>query len=186
MSLNRLRQQFAENIEHSMKAAEMLPETLLAAGNRLLACLLDGGRIFSAGSASGTQFSTLFAGLLLRGQGHRPPLPAWDLTAGSGADQQGSNETAALNAFAQRGDILLLIQPDAAFAEQLIRAAHDRDMVVILLAAASDNRSAARCSGQDIPILVPADNPRRTSEITLLVIHALCDHIEQQLFGDLS
>ncbi|MEE4249944.1 MAG: phosphoheptose isomerase [Alcanivoracaceae bacterium] len=186
MSLNRIRQQFAENIEHSMKAAEMLPESLLAAGDRLLSCLLDGGRIFSAGSASGAELSALFAGLLLRGQGQRPPLPAWDLTASSSADHQGNNETAALNAFGQRGDILLLIQPQQAIAEQLVNAAHDRDMTIVLIAPIGDKHSAAKCRGLDIPLIIPADNPLRVSEIALLVIHALCDHIEQQLFGDLS
>ncbi|MDF1630724.1 MAG: phosphoheptose isomerase [Alcanivoracaceae bacterium] len=186
MTVNLIRQQFAENIEHSMKAAEMLPETLLAAGNRLLASLLDGGRVFSAGNTDGMQFSSLFASLLLGGHGQRPPLPAWDLTANHSADQQGSSEIAALHAFAQRGDILLLIQPAPALAEQLISAAHERDMVVILISSMNDNRSPAKCRNQDIPIIVPADNPLRAREITLLVIHALCDHIEQQLFGDLS
>lgn len=188
MTLNRIRQQFAENIEHSMKAAELLPETLIAAGNRLVASLLDGGKIFSAGSASGAQFSTLFAGLLLQGQGQRPPLPAWDLTGRSTAcdSATGSGEAAALQALAHRGDILLLIQPDTAMAEQLIQTAHDRDIVVILISSAADKRHAAKCSGHDIPVIVPADSSLRANEVTLLIIHALCDHIEQQLFGDLS
>ena len=187
MSLNRIRQQFAENIEHSMKAAELLPEAILAAGNSLLASLLDGGRIFSAGSGDGAQLSTLFASLLLRGQGQRPPLPAWDLTANRATtDQQGSNATAALHAFGQRGDILLLTQPDSVMAEQLTGAAHDRDMTVILIIPMSDNTIAMKCRAQDIPVIIPADSSLRTREITLLVIHSLCDHIEQQLFGDLS
>src|SRR5690554_8179985 len=81
MSLTRIRQQFAENIEHSMKAAELLPEALLDAGNKLVASLLEGGRIFSAGDHAGVHLSTQFSSLLLQGQGQRPPLPAWQLSS---------------------------------------------------------------------------------------------------------
>lgn len=181
MSLTRIRQQFAENIEHSMKAAELLPEAMASAGNKLVASLLEGGRVFSVGEHAGVQLSTLFSSLLLQGQGQRPALPAWELSHGSA-----EHSTTALQALAQRGDVLLLIHPSARRAEQMIRAAHDRDTTVILLSPQADSRHTALCSGHDVAIIVPAENPLRFNEVSLLIIHALCDHIEQQLFGDLS
>jgi|GEM_PF-3008977 len=182
MSLTRIRQQFAENIEHSMKAAELLPEALLDAGNKLVASLLEGGRIFSAGDHAGVHLSTQFSSLLLQGQGQRPPLPAWQLSSHGNAE----HGAATLQALAQRGDVLLLVHPSSNSAEQLIGAAHDRDVLVVLISPQIDNRHAVLCTGNDVAIIVPADSPLRCNEVSLLIVHALCDHIEQQLFGDLS
>jgi D-sedoheptulose 7-phosphate isomerase len=182
MSLARIRQQFAENIEHSMKAAELLPEALVDAGNKLVASLVEGGRIFSAGDHAGAHMSSQFASLLLQGQGQRPPLPAWQLS-NRGAAEHGA---ATLQALAQRGDVLVLIHPSTNSAEQLIGAAHDKDALVILVSPETDNRHAVLCTGNDVAIIVPADSSQRFNEVSLLIIHTLCDHIEQQLFGDLS
>jgi D-sedoheptulose 7-phosphate isomerase len=80
----------------------------------------------------------------------------------------------------------VLIHPSTNSAEQLIGAAHDKDALVILVSPETDNRHAVLCTGNDVAIIVPADSSQRFNEVSLLIIHTLCDHIEQQLFGDLS
>lgn len=178
MSLSRIREQFANNIEHCMKAAELMPESISAAGDMLVAALLEGGRLYLSGQATGALISAHMAALLLGNeQGSRPPLPAQHLQ-----DQQSAT---LLRAFAQRQDVLLLINPDHAIAEPLLQAARDRDMRVILICSVESTRTARLINDRDLCLMLPGEHPGRLAETALLVAHALCDHIEQQLFGDL-
>lgn len=178
MSLSRIREQFADNIEHSMKAAELLPESIAAAGDMLVAALLDGGRLYLSGQASGALIGAHMAAVLLGSeQGSRPPLPAQYLK-----DPQSATM---LRAFAQRQDVLLLINPDPGIAEPLLQAARDRDMRVILVCSVESARAASLINDRDLCLMLPGEQTNRLTETALLVAHALCDHIEQQLFGDL-
>lgn len=178
MSLSRIREQFADNIEHSMKAAEVLPESISAAGDMLVAALLEGGRLYLSGQTAGALISAHMAALLLGDeQGSRPPLPAQYL--------QDSHSAMLLRAFGQRQDVLLLINPDHAIAESLLQAARDRDMRVILICSADSTRTASLIKDRDLCLMLPGEHSNRLAETALLVAHALCDHIEQQLFGDL-
>lgn len=178
MSLSRIREQFADNIEHSMKAAELLPESIAAAGDMLVGALLEGGRLYLSGQAAGAMISAHMAATLLGSeQGSRPPLPAQYLQ-----DQQSAT---LLRAFAQRQDVLLLINPDHAIAEPLLQAARDRDMRVILICSVDSAQAASLIGDRDLCLMLPGEQTTRLAETALLVAHALCDHIEQQLFGDL-
>lgn len=179
MSLSRIRQQFANNIEQSMKSAELMPDAIAAAADRVVASLLEGGRIYTAGSVTGELLGQHFANLLLGQGGERPPLPALSLDVDSG------RAAALLRAFAQSSDVLLLVMPTPAAAEQLIQAARDRDMRTLLLHGADDSRCAALLNDRDIRLAIPGEQSARITESALLVLHALCDHIEQQLFGDM-
>ena len=178
MSLNRIREQFADNIEHSMKAAELLPESISAAGDMLVAALLDGGRLYLSGQSSGAVIGMHMAAMLLGSeQGSRPSLPAQYL--------QDPQSGALLRAFGQRHDILLLINPDRTVAEPLLQAARDRDMRVILICSVESAQTASLINERDLCLMLPGEHTTRLTETALLVAHALCDHIEQQLFGDL-
>ena len=178
MSLSRIREQFADNIEHSMKAAELLPESISSAGDMLVAALLDGGRLYLSGQGAGAAIGTHMAALLLGSeQGARPPLPAQYL--------QDQHSATLLRAFAQRQDVLILINPDLTITEPLLQAARDRDMRVILICSLESTRATSLIGDRDLCLLLPARHTSRLAETALLVAHALCDHIEQQLFGDL-
>jgi D-sedoheptulose 7-phosphate isomerase len=179
MSLSRIRQQFANNIEQSMKSAELMPDAISAAADRVVANLLEGGRIYTGGSLAGELLSQHFASLLLGQDSERPPLPALPL------DKDIDRAAAMLRAFAQSNDVLLLVMPTPSTAEQLIQAARDRDVRILLLHGVEDSRGAALLNDRDIRLAIPGEQPARITESALLVLHALCDHIEQQLFGDM-
>jgi phosphoheptose isomerase len=178
MTLHRVREQFADNIEHTMKAAEQMPPQIVQAGDRLVGSLLEGGRILLCGDGSGALWAGHCANLLVHGNGReRPPLPAL-LLAGSGADERAN----ALRALGQAGDTLIVVLPSTHTLETLVHAARDRDVAVLLLTESSpptlqDHREQA--------ILLSSEKPSRCHETALLVLHTLCDHIEQQLFGEL-
>jgi phosphoheptose isomerase len=181
MSIHRVREQFADNIEHTMKAAERLPESITLAGDRLVSSLLEGGRLLASGDGSGALWAEHLAALLLRGQGgERPPLPALTLAGGDAEQRSG-----ALRALGQSGDTLVLILPDSRSLEVLLHAARDRDVRLVLITD-EDTPLPALQDHRELVILLPSGKPSRRHESALLVLHTLCDHIEQQLFGDLS
>ena len=47
MSVDRIRQLFAESIETKAKAGEVLPTVIEAAGQAMVECLLNGGKILT-------------------------------------------------------------------------------------------------------------------------------------------
>ncbi|MFN3713922.1 MAG: hypothetical protein ACK4SX_09705 [Alcanivoracaceae bacterium] len=181
MTLHRVREQFADNIEHTMKAAEQVPAQIAHAGDRLVGSLLEGGRILVSGDGSGTLWASHCANLLVHGNGReRPPLPALSL-AGPGADERAN----ALRALGQSGDTLILVLPSANTLDALIHAARDRDVAVLLLIESSASLPPLQ-DHREQAILLSSDKPSRCHETALLVLHTLCDHIEQQLFGEMS
>lgn len=194
MTLTDVREIFAHNIEASMKAAESLPEPILAGGQRLLASLLEGGRILCVGDVATTGLASYFCSRLLSPfDRERPPLPALaignDLIAqnvGIPGQRDSDRYSRPVRALGQAGDSLVLLSgllEDPARLEA-IRASHDRDMPVLLVCPESHRQELALLNSRDVAIPIPSDNPARLMEIQLLIIHALCDHIDQQLFGE--
>lgn len=193
MSLQRIRQLFAESIETKMKAAETLPEAIAAAGERLVECLLNGGKILSCGNGGSAGDAQHFSSELLnRFERERPALPAMALTTDSStvtsiANDYSYNEifSKQIRALGNNGDILLAISTsgNSANVVQAIQAAHDRGMRVVALTGRDGGQMANLIGPGDVEVRVPAQSTARIQEVHLLVIHALCDFIDQQLFG---
>ena len=84
MNVQRIRQLFADSIETKMKAAEELPETIEAAGQVMIECLLNGGKILTCGNGGSAGDAQHFSSELLnRFERERPALPAVALTTDS-------------------------------------------------------------------------------------------------------
>jgi len=85
----------------------------------------------------------------------------------------------------QPGDILLAISTSGNSANivQAIQAAHDRDMAIVALTGRDGGDMASLLGQDDCEIRVPATSTARIQEVHLLVIHCLCDLIDEQLFG---
>jgi phosphoheptose isomerase len=64
-----------------------------------------------------------------------------------------------------------------------IKAAHERDMVVIALTGYDGGKIPDNIKGKDIEIRVPAFETARVQETHLLIIHCICDIIDFRLFG---
>ena len=80
--------------------------------------------------------------------------------------------------------MLLLISNDASStAIQAIQSAHDREMIVASLSREHNSDIAALMLPEDIELNVPSDERSRIAETQLLALNALCELIDQQLFG---
>lgn len=193
MSLQRVRQLFAESIETKMKAAEMLPESIIGAGERMVESLLNGGKILTCGNGGSAGDAQHFSSEMLnRFERERPSLPAIALTTDAStvtsiANDYSYNEifSKQIRALGNQGDILLAISTsgNSANVVQAIQAAHDRGMRVVAMTGRDGGQIGHLIDQTDVEIRVPAQSTARIQEVHLLVIHALCDFIDQQLFG---
>ena len=86
----------------------------------------------------------------------------------------------------QAGDVLLAISTSGNSPNVIhaIKAAHDREMLVVQLTGKEGGKMRDMLGTDDIEICVPSASTARIQEVHLLVIHCLCDLIDTQLFGD--
>ncbi|WP_439650201.1 phosphoheptose isomerase [Isoalcanivorax beigongshangi] len=193
MSLDRIRQMFVDSIETKVQAAELLPELIQAAGQRMVESLLNGGKILTCGNGGSAGDAQHFSSELLnRFERERPALPAIALTTDSStltsiANDYSYNEVFSkqIRALGNAGDILLAISTSGNSANviQAVQAAHDRDMIVVAMTGREGGEMANLYTANDVEIRVPSPVTARIQEVHLVVIHALCDYIDQQLFG---
>jgi len=189
----RICQHFIASIETKQHAAELLIPAIERAGERMVATLLEGGKILACGNGGSAGDSQHFSSELLnRFERERPSLPAIALTTDSStitsiANDYSYNEVFSkqVRALGQAGDVLLAISTSGNSANVLdaIAAAHDREMYVVSLTGRDGGSIASLLLPEDVEIRVPSKITARIQEVHLLVIHCLCDFIDNQLFG---
>ncbi len=193
MSINRIRQLFVDSMEAKMAAAEVLPEFIEAAGQRMVEALLYGGKILACGNGASASDAQRFASELLnRFERERPSLPAMALSADTATLTAIANDYSYTEVFSKQvralgnpGDVLLVISTsgNSANVVQAIQAAHDKELTVIALTGKDGGKMAPLYANTDVEIRVPSDSTARIQEVHLVILHALCDYIDQQLFG---
>lgn len=194
--IERIRQNFTENIQTSIAAADALPEALCKAGELLVQALLDGHKILACGNGgSSAQAQHFVSELINRFERERPSLPAIALSCDGasltaiGSDYQFSDIFAKqIRALGQPGDILLVIST-AASARNLLQAmdaALSRDMLIVALTSHDGGEIAGLVGANDCEIRVPSNSVARSQEVHVLILHCLADYIDRRLFGQES
>lgn len=193
-SLERIKQHFTDSIQAKSAAADILPDIIDEAGSALVQSLLASNKILTCGNGGSAADAQHFSSELLnRFEIERPSLPAIALTTDSSTLTSIANDydytqvfSKQVNALGRAGDILLAFSTSGHSKNVIaaIDAAHDKDMRVIALTGHDGGKIASHMHDDDIEIRVPAKNTARIQEVHLLVIHCLCDNIDQQLFGN--
>lgn len=168
-----------EQIPAIVEAAEIIVRALKN-GNKIL--------IFgNGGSAADAQH--MVCELVGRFQRDRTPLPALALTTNSSsltaiANDYGFDQIFArqVQALARPGDVCLAISTSGTSPNVLkgVRAAQSLGLPAIGLSGKGGGELATLCSPC---ICVPSDCTPRIQEAHIAIIHALCQVIEQELFG---
>lgn len=191
--LARIRSHFEESMAVKASAMATLPPAIDAAARLMTDVLRNNGKIMSCGNGGSAGDSQHFAAELLnRFELERPGLAAIALTTDSSVLTSIANDYSYEDIFSKQvlglgnpGDCLLAIStsgnsPNVVAA---IGAAHERHLKVVALTGRNGGRMAHQLSQGDVEIRVPSDRTARIQEVHLVVIHCLCDAIDQALFA---
>lgn len=190
---DRIVSQFHNSMEVNAVTIEQYTPLIAHAAELMLHCLVSEGKILCCGNGPSAALAQHFATLLMNRCRHeRPGLPAISLSTDaailSGISSDGSFSDVyakQISALGQPGDILLLVSTDGRSSSlvQAIQAAHDREMLVIAINGNDGGDVAALLGPDEVEICVPTDDPLLAHDAHVLVLHALCDLIDYQLFG---
>ena len=191
----RIQQHFIDSADLKYQSAQSLSAPISAAVQALLACITGGGKILACGAGVSASQAQMFASLCVSGfERDRPELAAGALAADSGflASVSGAAGLSAhylarqVRALGQASDVLLAISitgNDHSLLEA-VEAAHERDMMVVVLTGHTGGALAARMRETDVLICVPHERPARVRETHDLVLNCLCDGVDTQLLGE--
>ncbi|WP_297529511.1 phosphoheptose isomerase [Thiohalobacter sp.] len=191
--LARIAQQFNDSIQTKQQALDAVAPAIAHAAEAMTRALLAERKILACGNGGSAADAQHFSSELLnRFEMERPGLPALALTTDSSTLTSIANDyrfeevfAKQVRALGQPGDVLLAISTsgNSANVVQATHAAHDRDMRVVALTGREGGELADLLINQDVEIRVPALSTARIQEVHILVIHCLCDLIDQQLLG---
>lgn len=194
MSLTeRIKSHFEQSIKTKLAALDVLPDKVAHASDIVAHALLNGGKILSCGNGGSAADAQHFsAEMLNRFEIERPALPAIALSTDTSTLTSIANDyhydeiyAKQINALGNDGDVLLAISTSGHSANIIhaINSAHARGLRVITLTGKDGGKIAPLLQAEDIELRVPADNTARIQETHILIIHCICDYVDQKLFG---
>jgi len=191
--IDRIRAHFDDSIAAKRRASEVLPQAIAAAAAAICASLQQGGKIMSCGNGGSAGDAQHFsAELLNRFERERPGLAACALSTDTSTLTSIANDYAYEQVFSKQvlalgkpGDCLLAISTsgNSPNVTRAIEAAHEKDIRVIALTGRDGGEIGRSLADPDIEIRVPDERTARIQEVHLVVLHCLCDSIDETLFG---
>lgn len=192
--IDKIKENFKQSIQTKIAASEILPEAIDQAAQMMVAALIRGNKILSCGNGGSAGDAQHFSSELLnRYERDRPSLPAMALTTDSSTITSIANDYSYDEVFAkqvralgQSGDILLAISTSGNSRNVInaMEAALSRDMTIVALTGKDGGEMAGLLGQQDVEIRVPSNRTARIQEVHLLVIHNLCECIDDTLFPE--
>lgn len=184
---------FNDSIAVKQAALQTLVPSIVGGAQLMANALKAKHKIMSCGNGGSAADSQHFsAELLNRFERERAPLAGIALTTDTSALTSISNDyeynevfSKQVRALGQTGDILLAISTsgNSANVMRAMDAAHEKGVQVVALTGRDGGKMAALLKSPDVEIRVPAKLTARIQEVHLLVLHCLCDLIDEQLFG---
>ena len=185
---------FAESIKAKQDNQELLAEATAAAIELMFAALVNDGKVLACGNGGSAADAQHFAAELVgRFEMERMGLAGIALTTDTSALTAIANDydfnrifSKQVEALGRSGDVLLAISTSGNSANIIaaIEAAHERDMRVVALTGKDGGKIAHISQDQDILLNVAHPRTARIQEIHILLIHAICDGIDQLLMGN--
>ena len=189
--LNRVNQHFLTSIEVKTQLMPQLAPLIVRAGQMMATCLQQHKILTCGNGGSAEQAQHFSSELLNRFERERASLPAIALTTDSSTLTSIANDytfdkvfSRQISSLGQKGDVLLAISTSGNSPNILkaIEIAHTNDMLVVLLSGKDGGLAAPLLQKTDVEIRVTNESTARIQEVHLLVIHCLCDNIDQILF----
>jgi D-sedoheptulose 7-phosphate isomerase len=189
-----LRQHFDEGIELRRRMAETLPAQIARAGEALANALKSGRKALACGNGGSAADSQHFAAEIVgRFERERPGMPAIALTVDSSALTAIANDydfdrvfSKQVEALGQAGDVLLAISTsgNSKNVMEAVKAAQAKAMVVIALTGRDGGAMGRMLRDGDFHLNVAHARTMRVQEIHLLVVHCLCEVVDNLIYGE--
>jgi D-sedoheptulose 7-phosphate isomerase len=190
----RIQQQFFDSADLKYAAAELLTRPIADAVQAIIGAITSGGKVLACGNGGSAGDAQHFAAEFVgRFERERPGLAALSLATDTSILTAVGNDYAFEQIFAkqvqalgQPGDVLLAISTSGNSANVMaaMQAAREREMVIIALTGKGGGKMAELLGETDVHICVPHQRTARIQEVHLLVIHCICDAVDQQLLGE--
>jgi D-sedoheptulose 7-phosphate isomerase len=191
--LQRTREYFSVSTQLIRESCEQIAPRIVSAAELITSCLLTENKILSCGNGGSAASAQHLSSLMLnRFESERPGLPAICLatdtaTLTSIADDYQFAEifSKQIRAIGQAGDILVAFctSGDSHNIIHAIDAAHDRGMRVIALTGREGGQASDLIEENDLEIRVASWSTARIQELHIIIIHSICDLIDQKLLG---
>ena len=189
-----LRGHFAEGIELRTRMAETMPQHIARAGEAIAAAIRAGRKALACGNGGSAADSQHFAAEMVgRFERERPGMPAIALTVDTSALTAIANDydfdrvfSRQVEALGQPGDVLLAISTSGNSRNviEAIKAAHARGLGVIALTGRDGGAMGKMLGPADHHLNVAHPRTMRVQEIHLLVIHCLCEVVDNVIHGE--
>jgi D-sedoheptulose 7-phosphate isomerase len=189
-----LRAHFEEGIELRTRMAATLPAEIARAGEALANALKSGHKALACGNGGSAADSQHFAAELVgRFERERPGLPGIALTVDSSALTAIANDydydrvfSKQVEALGTAGDVLLAISTSGNSKNviEAVKSAQAKGLVVIALTGRDGGAMGKMMGPRDFHLNVSHPRTMRVQEVHLLVIHCLCEVVDNVLFGE--
>lgn len=189
----RIKATFTESIQTQISTADTLSPVISLATQQIVSSLLNGNKILACGNGGSAANAQQFVSCLInKYETERPSLPAVALTADTisltaVANDESYDEIFAkqVRALGNKGDILLVVSSSGNSKDVLkaMEVAVTRDMIIIALTGGDGGAMPGLLGEQDVEIRVPSNRGSRIQETHMLIVHCLCDLIDQFLFS---
>ena len=190
---SRVEQLFQASIETKQASLDKLKSAIADAAETLTQAFNKQGKVLSCGNGgSAADAQHLSSELLNRFEYEREGLAAIALTTDSSTLTSIANDYDYENIFSRQvsalgnaNDVLVAISTSGNSANVLaaVKAAHEKEMTVIALSGNGGGILTSMLNKNDIEICVPSESTARIQEVHLLVLHCLCDLIDQHLLN---
>lgn len=192
-TVERIQSLFEASLAVKSQAAQEMPEIIAQAGEILVECLLSERKILTAGNGGSAGDAQHFSSEMLnRFERERPSLPAVALTTDPSTITSIANDYAyeevfskQISALGQAGDVFLAFSTsgNSRNVNKAILTAQDRGMRVVALSGKEGGEMASLLTSSDIELRVNSQSTARIQEVHILIIHCLCDLIDNRIFG---
>ena len=190
----KISQHFRDSAALKLRTMEPLTPQVARAAHAMVTCLKSGGKILSCGNGGSAADSQHFAAELVgRFEREREELAAIALTTDTsiltavgndyGYDEIFSKQVRALG---KPGDILFGISTSGNSKNVVaaIEAARKKGMGIIGMTGRDGGKIAGLIGKDDVLLNVESPVTARIQEVHLLMLHCLCDSIDNLLFGE--
>lgn len=192
--IQRIQQHFADSANLTLQSVNDLAPLVSEAAVVMTDCLLSDGKMLACGNGGSAADAQHFAAEMVgRFERERPGLPAISLTTDTSIltaigndydyDQVFSKQVLALG---RKGDVLFAISTSGNSRNVVaaVAAAHEREMRVVALTGKGGGRMSELLAPGDVHLCVAHDVTTRIQELHILIIHCLCDAIDNALLGE--